>query len=323
MILRFRITPDNHSLIRRAANARGLRVRRFVREIALGAARRQLTDTPAYEDLVTEIEGLHEYVTQLEKQIFDAMLAKLPEGTTMEISDSAPLVASKALVAKATAEPRRVLTDPMIEQREEVLAAALAEIGKTGTKFGGHGGPEIEHIVRADDNEYQRYWIVLTAAGKRALAVIDPKTTNWGAKVLALVRRQKVDGVAYIAPPEDWCAMFVTWAIGQVFAPGMWWDWKRPGHVIDEHPFGRWFGGVTQTREWAEAEGVYVHSDATRAPPIGSVFVMPGDTHVGFVLEDLGGGRFKTIEGNLSNSVKSVERNVADCAGFVLWWAAA
>lgn len=223
--------------------------------------------------------------------------------------------------AETVAAPFEV-PDPSLERRQQVVDVALAELGKRGTEYDGHGGPEIEHIVRAAKNEYQRYYIVLTAAGKRQLELLDPAITDWGDKVVALVGLEDLGAGPYLAPPEDWCVMFVTWAIGEVYTFGQWWDWTDPMHLLPDHPFGKWFGGVGQTRDWAEAEGIYLGSSATDVAPVGAVFVMPGDSHVGFVVEDLGGGRFRTIEGNLSDEVKSIERSISDCAGFVLWWKA-
>lgn len=339
MILKLRISPDSLKLLRRAADRAGVKVRRHVRTLALEEAERERTNRPTYAELLDALQALrvdHRATAEdLVKVVAD--MKQLPPGTQIEVHDSDASVAAANLVEAATAAAAAASQhDDQLERRELVLAAALGELGNLGTMYDGHGGPQIEHIVRAKDNEYHRYWIVLTAAGKRALERLDPQIKSWGAKVLALVEAEEgsgwldTDGARwdsdhdgpYLAPPEDWCAMFVTWAIGRVWTPGEWWDWKRPGHVLEGHPFGRWFGGVTQLREWAEAEGVYLEAASTSSPSLGSVFVLPGDTHVGFVLEVLGEGKFRTIEGNLSDAVQSVERHINDCAGFVEWWAA-
>ena len=92
--------------------------------------------------------------------------------------------------------------------------------------------------------------------------------------------------------------------------------------------FGRWFGGVTQTRKWAEKEGVWREEIGYCFP--GELFVMGrrgsgSDStrsatagHIGIILFDEGDS-VRTVEGNASNGVRSRSRKKVDLWGIVDW----
>lgn len=157
-------------------------------------------------------------------------------------------------------------------------------------------------------------------------AVESPNGSNTGPAIAHLVEgyasHWRIDG----NPHPPWCAMAVSVWVGRALKlgdRGSSMDWSR-------HPFGHWFGGVSQIAEWAEA-GKGLKTTWGRVLP-GAIFLMaregsgsdPSDVtragHCGLVVERLDGGLVRTVEGNTANSVASRVRNTADLAGWVKWW---
>lgn len=118
-------------------------------------------------------------------------------------------------------------------------------------------------------------------------------------------------------PP--WCALAVS-------------HWIRTGLGLSswpETPMKQRFGAVAQYQDWGKSQGRWL--EATASAPPGSVFIMPRATsgsdtssstragHTGLVVRDLG-DRVETIEGNVSDSVRSRTRKKSDLFGFVTWW---
>lgn len=120
-------------------------------------------------------------------------------------------------------------------------------------------------------------------------------------------------------PAYPWCAIAVCQWIRRGLGLGGW----------DTTPFGKWFGGVWQIRNWAEEHGcLYDASDHT--PRSGEVFLMSraGSSsdpsratragHCGLVLADRG-DYVITIEGNTKNAVRSLSRKKSSLESFVRW----
>lgn len=240
-----------------------------------------------------------------------------------KVSDS-DLASIRAAARAAGLSPRRWVRElalaastggtvsPRLDERERVLAVAMSKLGAREHNSTNQG-PEIEEIVHAAEDAYQRYWVVLTREGR---ARYEHATGSPGMRVLELATEDR----RYFMGPPAWCGLFVSWALAQVFCSDRWWRWQEPLSELDGHPFGQWFGGAGQIREWGEAHGVWIPAENTGEAHVGSIFVTPGDTHVGFVVEDLGDRKVRTVEGNLGDAVVSTERNVDELAGFVLWW---
>lgn len=196
--------------------------------------------------------------------------------------------------------------------REVLLVACedlgLRELDEDGNPAGTNAGNEIAHLVEG----YNQYWMVLTKEGQA---------------------KHKAGDILFEAdyePPYPWCGMAVSGWI-RIGLGLLKWDASRPGHKLDGHPFGTWFGGVTQIRDWGRECGKYTDFAGGKACPAGSVFVMaregsgsdPGGTlklgHTGMIVADLG-DQVLTIEGNISNSVGTRKRRKSDLVGYVIWW---
>jgi hypothetical protein len=89
-------------------------------------------------------------------------------------------------------------------------------------------------------------------------------------------------------------------------------------------------GGASQLEKWGKENGHWV--EETKEAPAASIFAMarggsssdPAQTakagHVGMVICDNGNGTITTIEGNVSNGVRSHVRKKKDLHGFITWW---
>lgn len=166
-----------------------------------------------------------------------------------------------------------------------VLEAAVEDLGKS-EQGSSNWSPEIAHLV----DGYNQYW----------------KT---GAK-----------------GRYPWCAMACSTWIGVGLGLGTAStniDWKS-------HPFKKFYGGASQIEDWAKKNpGRWV--EASRTAPPGSCFTMargssgsdasksPRAGHVGMVVCDNGDGTVTTIEGNVSNKVKSYRRKKKDLRGYITW----
>ena len=102
-------------------------------------------------------------------------------------------------------------------------------------------------------------------------------------------------------------------------------DWTR-------HPFRMFFGSTSQTEEWAKQSECFLPRVSEPQDIAGAVFTMGrggsgSDSskslsagHVGLVISDNGDGTITTIEGNVSNGLRSYTRDKAKIRGFVRWW---
>jgi hypothetical protein len=95
------------------------------------------------------------------------------------------------------------------------------------------------------------------------------------------------------------------------------------------HPFGHWFGGVSQAKDWAKKNG---RMDS--APEPGHLFTMPrsgsssdaasstraGHTGIIVSVHTSAPGYVVTVEGNVGNRVDTKVRNIRDLTGFIRWW---
>lgn len=124
---------------------------------------------------------------------------------------------------------------------------------------------------------------------------------------------------AWFFPP--WCAIAISSWFAEAFEATSW----------DDIPFGNWFGGVTQTMNWAKREGVFRLVGDGKVKP-GELFVMgrrgsgsdENDAmpehagHIGVVVFD-DGDYVVTVEGNAGNAVRSKRRKKSDLIGFIDW----
>jgi hypothetical protein len=154
-----------------------------------------------------------------------------------------------------------------------------------------------------------------------------PDGSNWGNEIQSLVEGYNEfwrtrDSVRY-----PWCAMFCSTCIGVGYGAGS----ASKSMAWAQTPMEKFFGGAAQFEEWAKKYDLWVPSSVEEAPS-GSLFTMarggsssdPSKSaragHVGFVICDNGNGTVTTIEGNVSNGVRSRTRNKSDLHGFIAWW---
>jgi len=185
-------------------------------------------------------------------------------------------------------------TLPMQSERLAVLLAGISELGKQEQPVGSNGGPEIAHIVEPMGgdglmpSDYAAHWSWADAPSK--------------------------------LPP--WCGIFVSYCLLTGLEARGW----------SEIPFGDWFGGAQQIEDWGKARGTFHRATADRPAPAGTIFSMGrggsgsdsgGATaragHVGLVVVD-DGTHVVTIEGNVSNGVRSYRRKKDSLRGFIDWW---
>jgi peptidoglycan hydrolase-like protein with peptidoglycan-binding domain len=179
-----------------------------------------------------------------------------------------------------------VPADTISAVRRAALVAAINDLGKS-EQGSSNWSPEIAHLV----DGYNEYW--KTGSSTR----------------------------------YPWCAMACSTWIGVGLGLG------TSSTTIDwaKHPFKKYFGGAAQIEDWAKKNGGFVEGSGT--PPAGGCFTMArggsgSDTggsaakagHVGLIVCDNGDGTFTTVEGNVSNKVKSYRRKKADVIGYEKWW---
>lgn len=173
---------------------------------------------------------------------------------------------------------------------------AVEDIGKEEDPWGRNKGKAIGHLVQ----------------GTCVTGVVDLEFSeykrHWGIKNRAFF------------PP--WCAIAVSSWMAEAFGAKDWAD----------IPFGKWFGGVTQTMKWGEAGGGLRREVGECR--MGELFVMPragsgsdGDDgdgakirggHIGIILWD-DGDRVQTVEGNTQNGVRTRSRLKSTLWGVVDW----
>ncbi|MFH1466269.1 MAG: peptidoglycan-binding domain-containing protein [Pseudomonadota bacterium] len=151
------------------------------------------------------------------------------------------------------------------------------------------------------------------------LGVVEvPKGSNGGPRLDAISGGYYQPSYERVHGKPPWCALACSHWIKVGLGAATWKD----------VPFGQRFGAAFQYEDWAREHGRWVA--ATAAAPCGAVFVMARASsgsdsaggsragHVGLVLRDLG-DTVLTIEGNVSDKVKSNTRRKADLRGFVTW----
>lgn len=237
-------------------------------------------------------QGTHSAVVQFQHSrnldadgiVGSSTWGQLLSGSTSRDSDiggqDALEVAKRALLDK--------IPDGLSGDRRRTLEAAISDLGADEVPDGSNWGDEIVHLVGG----YNEFWGLSTA--------------QYG--------------------HLPWCAMACSSWIGVGLDLGRSsseMDWSR-------HPFGKFFGGAQQIEDWGRSKGCWVEEYA-RAEA-GAVFSMSrsgsgSDSaqsaragHVGLVVCDNGDGTVTTIEGNVSNGVRSYTRSKPKLKGFIEWW---
>ncbi len=150
----------------------------------------------------------------------------------------------------------------------------------------------------------------------------EPAGSNSGPQIAHLVHGYADHWNIAGNPFYPWCAIAVcAWTAEAL-------DLGRPAASVDwkKHPFGAWFGGVAQIKQWGKDHGRF-----SKIPQPGDIFVMPraGSSsdpsrstragHCGLVVA-VDGKHVHTIDGNVSNCVDSRYRRISSLSGFVRWW---
>lgn len=178
------------------------------------------------------------------------------------------------------------IPDGISENQRKVLEAAIKDLGADEIPDGSNWGAEIQHLVEG----YNDYW----------------KTG---------------DKTHY-----PWCGMAQSTWIGVGLGLGT----KSTDMDWTKHPFKGFFGGAAQIENWGKKNKKFV--EGSQEAPAASCFTMArggsgsdaskstAAGHVGMVVCDNGNGTFTTIEGNVSNGVRSYVRKKKDVHGYVCWW---
>jgi hypothetical protein len=123
-------------------------------------------------------------------------------------------------------------------------------------------------------------------------------------------------------PAPPWCALAVSYWLLEGLGVG---DYRRI-------PFGARFGAVSQIERWARSGNRLFVPPAFPHSVVGSIFTMgrhgSGSDlstsitagHTGLVINLDEDGNYITIEGNTSNSVRSMRRRPSTLRGLVMWW---
>ena len=153
-----------------------------------------------------------------------------------------------------------------------------------------------------------------------------PDGSNWGGEIQHLVQGYNEYWKVGDTVHYPWCAMACSTWIGLALGLGSR-SLNMRWHV---HPFKAFLGGAAQIEDWGRTKNRWVDASGT-APP-GSLFTMARSGsgsdaaktaragHVGMVVRDNGDGTVTTIEGNVSDGVRSRTRKKSDLHGFVAWW---
>ena len=175
---------------------------------------------------------------------------------------------------------------------KRLCRVALQDLNKQEIPYGSNKGVEIAHIVQCT----------------QITGVEDTKESEY----------KRYWGIPNGKKFGPWCAKAVS----------AWMAIESDASEWEDIVFGRWFGGVTQTRKWAEKEGVWREEIGYCFP--GELFVMGrrgsgSDStrsatagHIGIILFDEGDS-VRTVEGNASNGVRSRSRKKVDLWGIVDW----
>ena len=194
----------------------------------------------------------------------------------------------------------------------KALELAIEDLDRKEVPSGSNAGPEIIHLVAG----YNQYWWVL-----------DPEHES------EYLRKAKQRGYVLpeeVAAPLAWCGMAVSNWIRQGLDLSDW-DLKGYAKPLEGHPFKEYFGGPSAAEKWAKNLGTLERARAGYKALPGAIFTMGrggsgsdptvavGAGHIGMVIAD-DGNHIITIEGNVSNSVKSLRRRKTDLRYFMNWW---
>lgn len=112
-----------------------------------------------------------------------------------------------------------------------------------------------------------------------------PPGSNSGTKVRAYQMSTDLGGTGW-----PWCGAFVSWCY-------------KMAHCPDD---GLTSASTAVTYERAKAKGAII-----KTPKVGAMICWPG-THIGLIVENLGGGLVRTVEGNSGDAVSVRTRNIHD-----------
>jgi len=170
------------------------------------------------------------------------------------------------------------------------LARFLSEHGMQGTIWYGGIGSAIESVVGRDSDvagSLAERMVAIARKELRAGVKEEPPGSNNGPRI-AEYRK----AVAGNPGPGPWCVYFLSWVTA------------RAGQPIG--PGGTGLGSAAALLSWARSERLIVDK-----PKPGDILVTGNGSHAALV-EDVKGDRFTTIDGNWSNRVARVQRNVND-----------
>lgn len=211
----------------------------------------------------------------------------------------------------------------------KVLTVACSNYGLREIPDGSNSGPEIAHLVTG----YDQYWVRLKkGVGGNTLPGLLEKAMKRGYPLPEECR-----------DPDAWCCMaWMNWIRIGLDLP-MWkyadsdclpWKGGMPA-PLEGHPCRYFFGNGGQLEEWAEENGIWTPYPGpdVEIPPGAMFTVGPKGTnsdlhtergkeraaHVGGCLAPIGGGKFVSIEGNVSNMCGSYTRKNVDIRGFADW----
>lgn len=119
----------------------------------------------------------------------------------------------------------------------------------------------------------------------------QPPGSNTGVKVRSYQMATDLGGTGW-----PWCGAFVAWCY-------------KMAHCPDDHLAS---ASTAVTYERAKSRGAILS-----APRVGAMLCWPG-VHIGIIVEDLGDGLVKTVEGNSSDSVRVRTRRVGDNGSVVI-----
>jgi peptidoglycan hydrolase-like protein with peptidoglycan-binding domain len=150
-------------------------------------------------------------------------------------------------------------------------------------------------------------------------------SSNWSPEIAHLVDGYNEYWKTGSSSHYPWCAMACSTWIGLGLGLGT----RSVDMKWKEHPFKKYYGGAAQIEDWGKAQGQWV--EASLQAPAGACFTMARGSsgsdssssatagHVGIVICDNGDGTLTSIEGNVSNSVKTYRRKKSDLRGYTTW----
>ncbi len=198
----------------------------------------------------------------------------------------APIKRSDGLTEEQAALLAKI-PESVLGVRRRTLVEAIKYLGAKEEPKGSNRGPVIDDLVVG----YNAYWGI---AGKDGMAWCAMACSSWIAFALDLPKNPK---------RGDWAT----------------------------HPFGDFFGGVTQTEDWAKKNERWTPASVKVEWPAAGLFTVPRSSsgsdatsntkagHIGMIVCD-NGSTITTIEGNVSDAVKSYTRKKSGLRGHLTWW---